>query len=191
MCNWRSAFPRGFTPHTPLTLTPLLPPYCTLLPHPSPSIPSQHPLLLLLGWSVLLLSPSRWSFSRPAPSLPFFCRSLRRHKITEAALTSLSAWPNTLPFSSHPPSPLLLLLHSRIHHTLAWATHYYYYTFKIKKIKGENKNTERKMQLRFPHPTDSTWNKHSKVMYIRLGLSFSIQRKLISQFHRNQLKCFC
>lgn len=121
MCNWRSVFPPGFTPHTPHT--------APSSPHPIlASLPSQHPLLLLLGWSLLLLSPSRWSFSCPAPSLLFFfffffCRrSLRRHKITEAVLTSLSAWPNTLPFSSLPPPPLLLL-HSGIHHTLVWASH--------------------------------------------------------------------
>lgn len=76
------------------------------------------PPLLLLGWSPLLLSPSCWSFSRPTlfshtlfaalfPSLtpPPHTPLQRRHEITEAVLTSLSAWPNTLPFSLPPSLP--------------------------------------------------------------------------------------
>lgn len=177
MCNWRSASPSGSAPHTPTSPSPPAapPPPSSLLPPPPqpslPPLPSLHPLLLLLGWSLLLLSPSRWSFSHPAPffffSFFFFCRSLRRHKITEAVLTSLSGWPNTLPFSSLLPPAPLLLLHSRIHHTLAWDAQCYTLHTKKRKRKKEGKTKTQTIRQKkkkyiqvFPLQQTAHENKH-------------------------------
>lgn len=102
MCNWRSNPPA-------LLLTPSQPPrHCrhhyTHLPH-IPALLSP-PLLASPAAVVGVVSASTvtkllvFQLSRSLPSrLFFFCRSLARHKITEAVLTSLSTWPNTLPFS--------------------------------------------------------------------------------------------
>ena len=109
MCNWRSASPSGFAPHTPTSPSP---PAAPPLPPPSSS-PALPPLPASPAAVVGVVSAS--AVTKPLvfqPSCPliffsfffFFCRSLRRHKITEAVLTSLSGWPNTLPFSSLPPS---------------------------------------------------------------------------------------
>ena len=64
---------------------------------PPPSIPR------CCGWGGLCLCCHR--AAGLSAVLRFLLTALlRRHKITEAVLTSLSSWPNTLPFSS-PPSP--------------------------------------------------------------------------------------
>lgn len=130
MCKWRSASPSGVTPQPPPTPPP---PSCPALPSP-PSIPC------CCCWGGLCLSCHQAAGLSVVllPFLLFFspCCSLRHHKITEAVLTSLSGWPNTLPFSTlhpHPPSLSSFCTPGSI--TLAWGPHSY--TFKKQKIKNK------------------------------------------------------
>lgn len=174
MCNWRSASPSGSAPHTPTSPSPPAappPPSSLLLPSP-PSLPSPPCIPCCCCWGGLcfcchqaaglsaILLPSFFS-------LFFFCRSLRRHKITEAVLTSLSGWPNTLPFSSLLPPAPLLLLHSRIHHTLAWDAQCYTLHTKKRKRKKEGKTKTQTIRQKkkkyiqvFPLQQTAHENKH-------------------------------
>lgn len=56
--------------------SPTLVPPSRFTPHSPSSLPSQLPLLLLLGWALPLLSPRRWSFSHSAPRSFFFATLL-------------------------------------------------------------------------------------------------------------------
>lgn len=141
MCSWRSASPSGITPP----------------PHPAqPSLPSQHPLLLLLGWSLLLLSPSRWSFSRPAPCPRFF------FFLSPAALSGVTRllkqcwhlYQADLTLCPFPPSLHLLSSFCTPGSITLTTTHF-------KKIDKWGKQDHRQYnQKKYKFFLSSTWNKH-------------------------------
>lgn len=131
MCKWRSASPSGVTPHPP---PPPPPPHPA---QPSPPLPAS-PAAVVGVVSVSPVTKPLVFQSSCSLSCFFFspCCSLRHHKITEAVLTSLSGWPNTLPFSTlhpHPPSLSSFCTPGSI--TLARGPHSY--TFKKQKIKNK------------------------------------------------------
>lgn len=174
MCNWRSASPSGSAPHTPTSPSPPAappPPSSLLLPSP-PSLPPLPASPAAVVGVVSASAVTKPLVFQPSCSLLFFlffffCRSLRRHKITEAVLTSLSGWPNTLPFSSLLPPAPLLLLHSRIHHTLAWDAQCYTLHTKKRKRKKEGKTKTQTIRQKkkkyiqvFPLQQTAHENKH-------------------------------
>ena len=160
MCNWRSASPSGFAPHTPTSPSP---PAAPPLPPPSSS-PALPPLPASPAAVVGVVSASAVTkplVFQPSCSLLFFpfffffaallgvTRLLKQCWHLYQADLTLCPFPPSLP-----PAPLLLL-HSRIHHTLAWESSVLHITQKKKK-RGGNKNT------------DNTGKKKKKIQVFRL-----------------------